>query len=302
MPLFRDAIPRLDPAELPHPGWLFDVEVGIPGEPRLNHVGQTDLSACRIRFRCRRERADGRLDWTVSPRFELGYRLPSGFGEVDVAYRFLSAQGTRLDRRTRWPAPDATAALRSHLDINVGDLDYASRETSLGACWRHEMAHRPAVPRTCFSIRRPTSRSQAAAPAGSGIFERSISNNFWGIGPHAALELNTAAEPVGPGMGRPVGRRTALRRGPSNDSPRYRPAGLERLVTDLGNPQQVPMLSGFLGLDWRPPCRPNLDVLLGYTAEYWWNVGRLSDPDIYNGHSAGEMGSHGPVLRLEYNY
>ena len=62
------------------------------------------------------------------------------------------------------------------------------------------------------------------------------------------------------------------------------------------------MLSGFLGLDWRPPCRPNLDILLGYTAEYWWNVGRLSDPDIYNGQSAGEVGSHGAVLRLEYNY
>ena len=62
------------------------------------------------------------------------------------------------------------------------------------------------------------------------------------------------------------------------------------------------MLSGFLGLDWRPPCHPNLDILLGYTAEYWWNVGRLSDPDLYNGHSAGEVGLNGAMLRLEYNY
>ena len=71
------------------------------------------------------------LDWTVSPRFEVGYRLPSGFGEVDVAYRFLLAEGSGS---TTDPiaAPDATAALTSHLNINVGDVDYASRETSLG--------------------------------------------------------------------------------------------------------------------------------------------------------------------------
>ena len=37
-------------------------------------------------------------------------------------------------------------------------------------------------------------------------------------------------------------------------------------------------------------------------AEYWWNVGRLSDPDFYNGQSAGEVGAYGAVLRLEYNY
>ena len=62
------------------------------------------------------------------------------------------------------------------------------------------------------------------------------------------------------------------------------------------------MLSGFLGLDWRPRCRPNLDLLFGYTAEYWWNVGRLSDPDIYDSQTAGEVGIQGAVLRLEYNY
>ena len=71
---------------------------------------------------------------------------------------------------------------------------------------------------------------------------------------------------------------------------------------DFTNQQQVPMLSGFLGLDWRPPCHPNFDILFGTTAEYWWNVGRMSDPDIYNGTSAGEVGAYGATLRLEYNY
>jgi hypothetical protein len=61
-----------------------------------------------------------------------------------------------------------------------------------------------------------------------------------------------------------------------------------------------------LGFDWRPPCHSNLDILLGYTAEYWWNVGRLSDMgngvDPYNGHSAGEVADYGVAFRIQYNY
>jgi hypothetical protein len=141
----------------------------------------------------------------------------------------------------------------------------------------------------------------AAALGASGVFERSISNNFWGIGPHAALELKRRRNPWGLGwVGRLDG---ALLFG----DVRQRFAEVSTTPGssssfDASNPQQAPMFGGFLGLDWRPPCRPNLDILLGYTAEYWWNVGRLSDPDIYNGRSAGEVGAHGPVLRLEYNY
>ena len=86
-----------------------------------------------------------------------------------------------------------------------------------------------------------------------------------------------------------------------NDLVRDRLRGVGTEI-DYPNDQQVPILSGFLGLDWRPPSRPNLDILLGSTAEYWWNVGRLSDPDIYNGDSAGEMGAYGVSLRLEYNF
>jgi hypothetical protein len=135
----------------------------------------------------------------------------------------------------------------------------------------------------------------------SGIFERSISNNFWGIGPHAGLELNGRRNPWGLGW---VGRLdTALLFGQVRQrftEVSTTPGGGG--VYDLTNDEQAPMLNGFLGLDWRPPCRASLDILVGYSAEYWWNVGRLSDPDFYNGKTAGEVGSQGPVLRLEFNY
>ena len=49
------------------------------------------------------------LDWTVSPRFELGYRLPSGFGELDVAFRFLMTQGSGSTPAGSAASPDTTA-------------------------------------------------------------------------------------------------------------------------------------------------------------------------------------------------
>jgi hypothetical protein len=302
--------PRLDPADLPHPGWLFDVQLGIMGSSVVEHLGQTDPPGqVTVAVPGTAHTSDvvivpmAALNWTVSPRFEVGYRLPSGFGEVDVAYRFLMAEGTGSTANPI-AAPDATAALQSHLDMNVGDLDYASRETSLGEMWG--MKWRIGLRYADVLFDSQADESLDAARAASGIFERSISNNFWGIGPHATLELNTRRNPCGL---RWVGRLdTALLFGEVEQqfaelSTSRGPGGLPLSgETHLVNGQQVPMLGGFLGLDWRPACRPNLDILLGYTAEYWWNVGRLSDPDIYNGQSAGEVGTHGVVLRLEYNY
>jgi hypothetical protein len=305
--------PRLDPAELPQPGWLFDVELGIMGSNVVESLGQTSPPGlATVAVPGTGHTSDvvmvpmAALNWTVSPRFELGYRLPSGFGELDIAYRFLLTEGSGSTPAGSTASPDATAALTSHLKINVGDLDYAARETSLGPNWGMKWRIGLRAAGLLFDSQADEPLAKAAAPGASGIFERSISNNCWGIGPHAALELNRRRNPWGLGW---VGRldggllfgrvdqrfaevSTAI--GPGG--------GLLGGVTDFGNPEQVPMLSGFLGLDWRPPCRPNLDILLGFTAEYWWNVGRLSDPDIYNGATAGEVGDYGPLLRLEYNY
>ena len=84
--------PLLDPVCLPHPGWLFDVEMDILGTHVFNHVGETDptvvppgVNGVNVPM--------ATLNWTVSPRFEAGYRLPSGFGEFDVSYRFLLTNG-----------------------------------------------------------------------------------------------------------------------------------------------------------------------------------------------------------------
>ena len=288
--------PRLDPVELPQPGWLFDAELDIMGSSVVSRVGETAVPIAGVV-----SVPMAALDWTVSPRFEAGYRLPSGFGELDIAYRFLLAEGTGSTHSGSVASPDAAAVLKSHLNMNVGDVDYASRETSLGPNWDMKWRIGLRTADVFFDSQADELFAAAAAPGASGIFQRSISNNFWGIGPHAALELKLRRNPWGLGW---VGRldagllfgdvRQRFVQVPTTPGP--------SAVTEFDMDEQVPMLSGFLGVDWCPPCHPNLDLLLGYTAEYWWNVGRLSDPDLYNGQSAGEVGIEGVQLRLEYNY
>jgi len=285
--------PLLDPVCLPQPGWLFDVELGVLGSTVTSEVGQTATPIPGVVAV-----PMATLDWTVSPRFELGYRLPAGFGEVDVAYRFLFAQGTGSTPAGSAASPDAAAVLTSHLNMNVVDLDYAANETSLGPCWGMRWRIGLRYADVLFDSR--ADESLAAAAAGSGIFERSIQNNYWGIGPHAAVELSTQRNPSGL---RWVGRLDGgLLFGEVQQSFTQISTAGAVTVTAFDNAEQAAMLGGFLGLDWRPPCRPNLDLLLGYSGEYWWNVARISNPDIYNGQSAGEVGLQGAQLRLEYNY
>ena len=77
--------------------------------------------------------------------------------------------------------------MSSHLRINVGDIDYASNETSLGPDWG--MKWRIGLRTADVFFDSQADEPILAAAANSGIFQRSIANNFWGIGPHAGLEL-----------------------------------------------------------------------------------------------------------------
>src|SRR5262245_49264945 len=124
-PLLRGD-PLLDPPTLPPPGWFAALEVDIVGPHIKNLVGGTatlngfapNVIALPI----------ASLDWTGAPRFELGYRLSEGFGEFLLSYRFLTTEGQ--DTIPRFD-PFSPGFLRSRLDVNVIDLDYASREFGL---------------------------------------------------------------------------------------------------------------------------------------------------------------------------
>jgi hypothetical protein len=287
--------PLLDPPPLPPPGWFTDAEIGIivphvknrladmvtiPGSaaPDTVHVPGADLN------------------WTAAPHFEVGYRLPSGFGEFSLSYRFFTTEGSQLSI-----GPDGVAALKSRLTVNMGDLDYASREFWTFQCphcylkWRFGLR----AVGTYFDARCDEPFDEAAA--GSGVFERKTSNNFWGLGPHMALELTRRLQGSGLSFVGRVDGATILGRIRQNffeESTTPGPNG-QFLAgnTRQSVSQDVPIINVFAGFSWQPPGYEYFRLYAGYEYEYWWNIGRDSSTL-----SRGELSDQGIVLGAEFNF
>ena len=79
--------------------------------------------------------------------------------------------------------------------MNVGDVDYAAHETSLGPNWL--MKWRIGLRFAGLSFDSQAVEPLAAAAAGSGIFRRRNENDYFGVGPHAGLELMSRRNPCG---------------------------------------------------------------------------------------------------------
>ena len=287
--------PRLDPPDLPLPGPFFNVQLvptfaalrkeGIAGPVTIN--GNTSTVAV----------PNAPLNLTVSPRFEAGYRLPSGFGEVLLAYRFLAASGS-----SPGIGPDGPAQLTSRLNIQTLDLDYASRELVLRPCWdmRWWLGIRSAI--VYFS--NASLESQAVAGAGGGGFSKQTTNFFQGIGPHFGLELDRRLDWHGLAL---VSRIDAwigagrLHQGFFEEALSTAPGGgLAYGQKRFGDGQAPGTVSSQLGLRWQPPELPNTFFFVGYDYEYWWTIGkRGSDPTQ---RSNSEISAQGLWLRAEFNY
>lgn len=291
--------PALDTPELPLPGPFFNVSVlnafaalrkqGINGPVTINGAART-VSV-----------PNTSLDFTVSPRFEAGYRLPSGFGEVLLAYRFLATSGSNLGI-----GPDGPAQLTSKLNIQTLDLDYASRELVLRPGWdmRWWMGLRGGI--VYFSD--TSLESPAVAAAGFGGFAQQTTNLWQGVGPHFGLELDRRLDSFGlPGLslsGRTdlwygIGR---IHNGIFAQAPSTAPGGgLTFDQNRIGASQSPIVLSTQLGLRWQPPKLPHSFFFLGYDYEYWWYIGTRGNQDP-NYSSNGEISVQGIWLRAEFNF
>ena len=79
--------PLLDLPQLPAIGWFAGAEASLVGPHVKNELKNMVPFAGRpVPDKIALQSAN--LDWTVSPRFEVGYRLPSGFGEFPWATAF----------------------------------------------------------------------------------------------------------------------------------------------------------------------------------------------------------------------
>jgi hypothetical protein len=284
--------PLLEPPSLPPPGWFADVEVGIVGPHVKNRL--RDLVTVGSRAPDVVALGSAELDWTAAPQFNVGYRLPAGFGAVALSYRFLVTDGTGTT-----PGPDSLASLHSRLDMNDVDLDYIS--------WELFTEQWPYVHMKWFFGLRYSDvyfdsasvQEVAAATAGSGILATHVSNRFWGLGPHAGVELTGALGDVGlHWVGRIDGTINLGRTHQSFTETALDVTGLPVTATTReSNPEATPILNLFLGLNWQPPAYANLYFSLGYMYEYWWDVGRLSTTT-----SRGELSDQGVLFRAEFNF
>jgi hypothetical protein len=288
--------PLLDSPQFPPVGWFAGAELQVVKPHLVSRLTDTVQN--------RAQKASGTsttvalrpapLDWTVSPRFFLGYRLPSRFGEFAVAYRFLDTVGSEGLRGGNGPA-----TLKSRLSFNMIDLDYSNSELSLWPKWDMKWTVGLRI-LTLFSDSR-AAQPFAQAAAGSGIVQTRDYINPVGFGPHAALEL-------------------ARRLGDSGWALRFRSdlstdftSGQEGFFTrsttlgPAGRPlagesfvffhQGTSIVNVQAGVTWQPSHSSATRLFLGYQYERWFALEGVVDSG-----SHGQFWDQGVVLQATIHF
>jgi hypothetical protein len=284
--------PLLDPPFLGRVGWFADVEAAI-----VKPVLESQLLGT-VTF------ADGKtvnvglpaskLYWTASPRFEVGYRLPSGFGGISLAYRYLVSEGSS-------PAlsADGPATLNSRLDYNIADLAWTSREyTPWQLC---DMRLRLGLRYVSTYFDTQAFTPVAEAMAGDGIYFSRNTASYVGIGPLAGLDLSRRLNRWGLALSGRLDLSSAIGRERQNffaSTTTLGPDGQpQNGRTIIASSQAMPIVMARAGLNWQPPTLPTVTFFAGYQFEYVWHAGELTIiPDT------GNFWDQGVVLRAEWNY
>jgi hypothetical protein len=241
--------------------------------------------------------AGNRLDPTVTPRFELGYRFPDGFGELKLGYRFLVTSGSD----TLTVGDLGPASQKGRLDINFIDLDYGTREFSLGPDWemRTWVGLRGALTFFDSQVRFLNPMPITESPFGTGPFTRltqSEAASNWYIGAHAVLELGRKLwipdltlfwRLEGAGM---YSRAHQTFKETFVEAPGFTEI---RTTNNVGSP----MLATQVGLSWDVPNWDHCRFMMGYQFEMWWQFGRGN-----NDLSHATLDDQGLFLRAEFNF
>jgi hypothetical protein len=224
------------------------------------------------------------FDWTGSPRLELGYRLAQGFGEFSMSYRFLVSEAR--DTFDGFDLDGGPGFLKSRLNMNVIDLDYGTREFSLGPRWDMKWRVGARLASIYFDSR-----------AVAMFVEQRESNSFFGAGPHAALELNRRFDVPGLGLfARLDGSAVIGKIHQSFEETTVNPDGsLSGGATLQTQTQAVPVLDFQFGLSWTP-CRARWSQLVfGYELQQWWYLGQV-------GSSRAELTTQGIFFRGDFSF
>jgi hypothetical protein len=225
------------------------------------------------------------LEWTGSPRFELGYRFCDGWGQLSLSYRLLETEGSAI--LPGFDLDGSDGFLHSHLDMNVIDFDYGSR------------LYRPG-PQTDLQWRLGLRVATAffSSEAEGNFIEQHFSNDFWGIGPHGLLDVHHQLGNSNLGL---FGRiESAVAFGDVHQSFEETfvasDGSLLGGVNKVSVSQAAPMLDLQLGVSWTPRWRYySSRYSFGYVWEKWWNVGSVAG-------SSADITTQGVFFRGELNY
>jgi hypothetical protein len=235
--------------------------------------------------------AGAELDWTVAPRFEVGYRTPQGFAEFLVAYRLIATEG-----QTDILNPPGIAHEKSRLNLNVIDLAYANREFPPGPCW--EMRWKVGVRLAGVFFDADSSQAMSPANPGGGVAEHT-SSFYLGAGPVVGLELGRQLGWSGLALyshveGAYLWGHLHQEFGETLTFP-----GGAAVVgqADGSTSQGVAVVLAELGLCWTPPAYNFSRFFLGYQFEFWSQIGRDD-----NTGSRGDLYEHGIFFRAEINF
>jgi hypothetical protein len=255
-------------------GWFASVDVDAMASHINNHLNGNAPNGDQVAL------PSANLSWTAAPRFELGYRFGQGLGEFIVAYRFVSTNGSGTI--ANFDAAGNPAALQSRFSMQVIDLDYAAQENSLLPNWDMKWRVGCRLAGLFFD-------SNAVSP----LLQQRETNDFFGAGPHASLELWRPIVESRLGfytrldfaevMGNVVQTFEESVGGPAPSS------GITRQTQIM----PTTMMNVQAGLTWTPNDSWRLSA--GYTYEHWWDA-------TYDGNSRGDVWTQGIMFRAEWKY
>ncbi len=275
----------LDRPRAPLPGWFADLEIGLVGPHIRNHLASPVIVHTPTPFHDQVQLPTAHLNWTGSPRIDLGYRLADGWGAFVFSYRSVVSEGRAL---LVGFDPNGDAGLRSRLNMNVFDVAYAGHPCSLTPFWDLQWKAGVRVAGVYFD-------SRAIGP----VFEQRVSNNFVGAGPHAGVEVARRFEdaPELAVFGRLEGSLLVggVHQG-FEETARDDTGSLFGGASTASSTQVVPVLALQVGLSYTPQWAGCWNrFALGYEFQQWWNVGQA-------GGSRADVSTNGIFFRAEFGF
>ncbi|HVX11860.1 MAG TPA: hypothetical protein VHC22_11815 [Pirellulales bacterium] len=267
--------PLLDPVDWPAPGWFCQAEVGVI-KPHVSIPMMAQFTTA-LGTPVTVQTNSAHFQWTAAPRVEIGYRLPSGFGEFSLSDRYYNALGN-----STVAGPNGPGALHSEFMVNYADLDYASRELTPNTGWGLKFRGGVRTSQTFFGSRLDT--SFAGALAGNQLFAERETSRSTGVGPHFGVEVDRRFARPGWSMlaNADIAEMFSKVRNTFYGATTVPipVGGFETFATSSHFIQEIPVLTAQLGLSWQPQRLPNSRFYVGYFGQFWYKFATNSNAGV----------------------